>query len=183
MSANIVPWQTRFGRIVGKPEAIRKTGLGVTSAAGLVSGIALINSLPVRSNDADFFAADASKLYRQSNEAIFLFLIIGSEGILVHDDKRVSCARHALAKSGRIFSTTAMRLASFLASSVWFPFNIVSTSWPFIESRHPAVGPIKPRGWRFHPLKRKDLQEAVLNSYLIRSLRIWPSSLFSIRAF
>ncbi|MGC1223368.1 MAG: hypothetical protein WA872_16450 [Candidatus Sulfotelmatobacter sp.] len=93
MSANIVPWQTRFGRIVGKPEAIRKTGLGVTSAAGLVSGIALINSLPVRSNDADFFAADASKLYRQSNEAIFLFLIIGSEGILVHDDNRgVMCA-------------------------------------------------------------------------------------------
>jgi hypothetical protein len=46
----------------------------------------LINSLPVRSDDADFFAADASKLYRQSNEAIFLFLIIGGEGILVHDD-------------------------------------------------------------------------------------------------
>ncbi|MGD0990567.1 MAG: hypothetical protein ABR874_22400 [Candidatus Sulfotelmatobacter sp.] len=53
----------------------------------------MINSLPVRSDDADFFAADASKLYRQSNEAIFLFLIIGSERILVHDDNRsVMCA-------------------------------------------------------------------------------------------
>jgi hypothetical protein len=29
-----------------------------------VRGLTLINSLPVRSDDADFFAADASKLYR-----------------------------------------------------------------------------------------------------------------------
>ena len=56
-------------------------------------GLTLINSLPVRSDDANFFAADASKLYRQSNEAILLFLIIGGEGILVHDDNRsVMCA-------------------------------------------------------------------------------------------
>jgi hypothetical protein len=53
----------------------------------------LINSLPVRSDDADFFAADASKLYRQSDEAILLFLIIGGERILVHDDNGgVMCA-------------------------------------------------------------------------------------------
>lgn len=58
-----------------------------------MSGIALINRLPVRSDNADFFAADASKFYRQSNEAIFFFLIIGGERILVHDDNRsVMCA-------------------------------------------------------------------------------------------
>jgi hypothetical protein len=79
---------------------VPKAGLGVTSVAGSVSGFALINSLPVRSNDADFFAADASKLYRQSNEAIFLFLIIGSKGILVHDDnRRVMCA----ARPGKVW--------------------------------------------------------------------------------
>jgi hypothetical protein len=74
---------------------VPKAGLGVTSVAGSVSGFALINSLPVRSNDADFFATDASKLYRQSNEAILLFLIIGGKRILVHDDNGgvVSAAR------------------------------------------------------------------------------------------
>ena len=79
---------------------VPKAGLGVTSVAGSVSGFALINSLPVRSNDADFFAADASKLYRQSNEAILLFLIIGGERILVHDDNGgVMCA----ARSGKVW--------------------------------------------------------------------------------
>jgi hypothetical protein len=65
-----------------------------------VSGLALINSLPVRSDDADFFAADASKLYRQSNEAILFFLIIGGERILVHyDNGGVMCA----ARSGEVW--------------------------------------------------------------------------------
>jgi hypothetical protein len=68
-------------------------GLVLTSIAGSAGGFTLINSLPVRSNDADFFAADASKLYRQSNETIFLFLIIASGGILVHHDNvGVMCA-------------------------------------------------------------------------------------------
>jgi hypothetical protein len=31
------------------------------------------------------FDADASKVYRQPNEAVLLFLIIGGERILVHD--------------------------------------------------------------------------------------------------
>jgi hypothetical protein len=34
------------------------------------------------------FDADASKLYRQSNQAIFLFLMVGSERILVRDNYR-----------------------------------------------------------------------------------------------
>ena len=38
---------------------------------------ALINS--------DFVAADARELYRHANEPIFLFLIVGGEGVLVHD--------------------------------------------------------------------------------------------------
>jgi hypothetical protein len=53
-----------------------------------VSGWASLDSLPVRSNDADFFAADTSKLYRHAHEPIFVFLIIGGESVLVHDDNR-----------------------------------------------------------------------------------------------
>ena len=89
----------------------------------------MINSLPVRSDDADFFAAHASKLYRQSNEAIFLFLIIGSEPILVHDDnRRVMCAR-----PGEIWEDLFddSDEVGFLATSVSCPFNIVSASLPF----------------------------------------------------
>jgi len=52
-----------------------------------VSGTALIHSPPVRSDDLDFFAADASELYGHAEQPIFLFLIIGCEGVLVHDDK------------------------------------------------------------------------------------------------
>jgi hypothetical protein len=32
--------------------------------------------------------ADASELYRHANEPTFLLLIIGGEGVLVHDDNR-----------------------------------------------------------------------------------------------
>jgi hypothetical protein len=49
---------------------------------------ALINSLPIFSVDADFFAADASEFYRHAKEPIFLLPIIGGEGILVPDDNR-----------------------------------------------------------------------------------------------
>ena len=49
---------------------------------------ALINSLPIRSDDVDFFAADASELYRHAKQRIFLLLIIGGECVLVHDDNR-----------------------------------------------------------------------------------------------
>jgi len=67
---------------------------------GSVGGLCWINSLPIRSDDADFFAADASELYRQSNEAILLFLIIGGERILVHDDNgSVMCT----ARSGKVW--------------------------------------------------------------------------------
>jgi len=52
----------------------QKIGLALMSVAGSVGGLTVINS---------FFAANAGKLYRQSNEEIFLILIIGSERILV----------------------------------------------------------------------------------------------------
>jgi hypothetical protein len=39
----------------------------------------------------------------------------------------VSGARHALAKSGSIFSTAAMRLASFRVRSVWFRLDFDPT--------------------------------------------------------
>jgi hypothetical protein len=52
--------------------------------AASMSSPALINSLPIRPDDSDFFAADACELYRHADEPIFLFLIVGGEGILVH---------------------------------------------------------------------------------------------------
>jgi hypothetical protein len=121
-----------------KPES----WLVVTSARRFSDGIALINRVPLR-----------------SNEAIFLFLIIGGERILCMMTTGVSCARHGLAKSGGIFSTTAMRLASFLASSVWFPFDMVSASLPFNWKPLSAVGAFKLRmaASPLHPLKRKEV--------------------------
>jgi hypothetical protein len=53
-----------------------------------MSSLALIHSLPIPSGDVDFFAADASELYRHAKEPIFLFLIVCGEGVLVHDDNR-----------------------------------------------------------------------------------------------
>jgi hypothetical protein len=54
---------------------------------------ALIHSLTIPSGDVDFFAADASELYRHTKEPVFLLLIVGGEGVLVHDDNReVRCA-------------------------------------------------------------------------------------------
>jgi hypothetical protein len=56
-------------------------------------GLCLINSPPVRSDDLDFFAADARELYRHAKEPILLFLVIGSEGVLMHGDNGiVMCA-------------------------------------------------------------------------------------------
>jgi hypothetical protein len=49
-----------------------------------------------------------------------------------------------------------MRLASFLASSVWFPFNMVIPQSFSIEIRHPRSHASN-RGWRLHPLKRKGI--------------------------
>jgi len=65
----------------------RAWALGDARAASM-SSRGLINSLPVRPDDADFLAADASELYRHPKEPIFLFLIVGGEGVLVHDDYR-----------------------------------------------------------------------------------------------
>jgi hypothetical protein len=53
-----------------------------------MGSLALINGLPIPPMDADFLATDASELYRHANEPIFLFLIVGGEGVLVHDDNR-----------------------------------------------------------------------------------------------
>jgi len=45
----------------------------------------LIDSLTIVAVDADFLATKARELYCHANESIFLFLIVGSERILVHD--------------------------------------------------------------------------------------------------
>jgi hypothetical protein len=66
-------------------EAAGTNGAGHRSLSG---GFALIDSVPVRSDDLNFFAADTCELYRHAEEPIFLFLIIGSESILVHYDYR-----------------------------------------------------------------------------------------------
>jgi hypothetical protein len=125
---------------------------------GSVCRLALINSLPVRSDDADFFAADASKLYSQSNEAIFLFLIIGSEGILVHDDNRsVMCAARPRKVWESLFDNSDE--VGFLPRNfrlVLVQHGQCLTAFQF-ESRHPQSELIKLRGWRFHPLKRKGV--------------------------
>jgi hypothetical protein len=58
-----------------------------------VGSLVLIHGLPIPSVDADFFALDARELYRHANEPIFRFLIVGGEGVLVHDDNQgVRCA-------------------------------------------------------------------------------------------
>jgi hypothetical protein len=67
-----------------------------------------IDGLTVRSEDGDFFAANPGEFCRHPNEVIFLFLMVGGQGISVHDDGRVSCVWHALANSGSILSTTAI---------------------------------------------------------------------------
>ncbi len=53
-----------------------------------MGSLVLIHGLPIPSVDADFLAADARELYRHPNEPIFLLLIVGGEGVLVHDDNR-----------------------------------------------------------------------------------------------
>jgi len=58
-----------------------------------MDGPTFINSPPVGSDDLDFFAADARELYRHAKEPIFLFLIIGGEGILMHGSPQLSCQR------------------------------------------------------------------------------------------
>ena len=51
--------------------------------------VALIHSLPIPSVHTDFSTADARELYRHANKPIFLFLIVGGEGVLVHYDNRI----------------------------------------------------------------------------------------------
>jgi hypothetical protein len=46
---------------------------GQTRSQNSLGSIAFINGLPVRSDDADLLAAVASKLYRQSHEAMLFF--------------------------------------------------------------------------------------------------------------
>jgi hypothetical protein len=57
--------------------------------------------------------AGASELYLHANEPTFLLLIIGGEGILVHDDNRdvtrTACPSQSL---GASFEIATMRLAS-----------------------------------------------------------------------
>jgi hypothetical protein len=53
----------------------------------------LIDSLTIRAVDGDVLATKAGKFYRHANESVFLFLIVSSERILVHDyNLRLRCA-------------------------------------------------------------------------------------------
>ena len=45
----------------------------------------LIDGFTIVAVDADFLATKAGKFYRHANESVFLFLIVSSERILVHD--------------------------------------------------------------------------------------------------
>jgi hypothetical protein len=45
----------------------------------------LIDGFTIVAVDADFLATKAGELYCHANESIFLFLVVGSERILVHD--------------------------------------------------------------------------------------------------
>jgi hypothetical protein len=55
-----------------------------------------IDGLPVRSEDADLFAANPGEFCRHANEVIFRFSIVGGQGISVHDDhRRVMCMAHS----------------------------------------------------------------------------------------
>jgi hypothetical protein len=122
-------------------------------------GLCLINSPPVRSDDLDFFAADARKFYSHAKEPILLFLVIDGEGVLMHGyNGIVMCAARPREVWEHLFDSSDMVIASFLS----------------IESRHPQSEPSN-CGWRLHPLKRKSVQEAIFNSYLIRSLGLWSS--------
>ncbi len=71
-----------------------------------MSSRALINSLPIPSVDADFFAADAREIYRHADEPIFLFLIVAGK---VGDDLVASRLRSTVAaawKQPRYFNFT-----------------------------------------------------------------------------
>lgn len=48
-------------------------------------GYWLIDSLTIRAVDGDVLATDSGKLYGHADEPIFVFLIVGSERILMHD--------------------------------------------------------------------------------------------------
>ena len=72
-----------------------------------MGSVALINSLPIPSVEADFLAADACELYRHAKEPILLFLIVGGEGVLVHDDNRgVGCAARPRKVREHIFDSS-----------------------------------------------------------------------------
>ena len=94
-------------------------------------GLCLINSPPVRSDDLDFFAADARELYRHAKEPILLFLIIGGERILMHGDNSiVMCAARPREVWEHLFDSSD-EVGFLPASSVWFPFNMVIASFLF----------------------------------------------------
>ena len=76
-------------------------------------GLCLINSLPVRSDDLDFFAADARELYRHAKESILLRHQIVNSGlsVLLTDCvavsilllRKLALAFRALSQYGRVY--------------------------------------------------------------------------------
>lgn len=60
----------------------------LSAAQGSVGSCRFIHRAPVRPDDLNVLATDASKLYRHAEEPILLVLTIGGEGILMHDDNR-----------------------------------------------------------------------------------------------
>ena len=140
-------------------------------------GLRLINSPPVRSDDLDFFAADAREFYRHAQEPIFVFLVIGGEGILMHGDNSiVMCAartrevwEHLFDASDEVsFLPRKLRSVPVQHGRRLISFQLKATIRN--RSNQTADG-------GFTPSNAKGIQDAVFNSYLIRSLRIWSRSL------
>jgi hypothetical protein len=82
---------------------------------------------------------------------------------------------HALANSWERSFNNSHALVLFPVNSVWFPYNWSVTSLSFNGKPPSTVGAAN-RGCRSNPLRRKAVPEAVLNSYVVRSLRFWSSS-------
>jgi hypothetical protein len=141
----------------------------------------LINSLPVRSDELDFFAADARELYRHAKESIFLFLVIGGEGILMHGNNGiVMCAARPSEVWEDLFDNS--NEVGFLPRE----FRLVAVQYGQYLIAFRLKAAIRSRTYQtradggFTPSNSRAFQDAVLNSYLTWSRRIWSSSLYSV---
>ena len=102
------------------------TSVGNARAASM-SSLALINSLPVRPDDSTSLPQMPANSYRHANEPISLFLIVGGEGVLVHDHNwGVGCAARSRKVRKHLFDSSD-ELASFRVRSVWFRLDFDPT--------------------------------------------------------